>query len=127
MAILSIKNLTISTFIGFNPEELIIKQNVVINLRIEVTVPTVALKSDEPIEIYDYKTLTKQVIALVQDGKFKLLEVLTKKILDLIMQDRRVLRATVEVDKPQALRFTDSVSFEMTADQNIQKNEAGNQ
>jgi D-erythro-7,8-dihydroneopterin triphosphate epimerase len=117
MAIIRIKNLMISTFIGFNPEELVNKQNVVINLEIEVNVPAEALAADEPIGIYDYKTVTKQVITLVQDGNFKLLEVLTKRTLDLIMLDKRVLRAKVEVDKPQALRFADSVSFEMTAAQ----------
>ena len=53
------------------------------------------------------------MIELVQDNRFKLLEVLTKSILDLIMSDLRVKRARVEVDKPHALRFAESVSFEM--------------
>jgi len=115
MAVIRIKNLLISTYIGFNPDELINKQNVEINLEIEVDVPAEALETDEPIGIYDYKVVTKAVIALVQEGNFKLLEVLTRKILTLIMADNRVKRARVEVDKPQALRFAESVSFEMTA------------
>ena len=49
------------------------------------------------------------------DNRFKLLEVLTKNILDLIMLDERVCHARVEVDKPHALRFAESVSFEMEA------------
>ena len=55
------------------------------------------------------------MIALVQEGRFKLLEVLTKKILDLAMEDERVIRAKVEVDKPHALRFAESVSLQMEA------------
>ena len=65
--------------------------------------------------IFDYKTITKKIIALVQEGRFKLLEVLTKNILDLIMEDERVKWAKVEVDKPHALRFAESVSLEMEA------------
>jgi D-erythro-7,8-dihydroneopterin triphosphate epimerase len=53
------------------------------------------------------------VIVLVQDGRFKLLEVLTKNILDLVMEDSRVKKARVEVDKPHALRFAESVSVQL--------------
>jgi D-erythro-7,8-dihydroneopterin triphosphate epimerase len=116
MAIIRVKNLVVSTIIGFNPEELVNKQDVVVNLEIETETPVEAIESDEPIGIYDYKIVTKKVISLVQDGKFKLLEVLTKKILDLIMEDVRVKWAKVEVDKPHALRFAESVSMEMEAE-----------
>ena len=115
MAIIRVKNLLIRTYIGFNPEELVNKQDVLINLEIETDIPEEALEADEPDGIFDYKTITKKVIALVQDGQFKLLEVLTKKILDLAMEDERVLRARVEVDKPHALRFAKSVSVQMEA------------
>ncbi|HPF50222.1 MAG TPA: dihydroneopterin aldolase [Draconibacterium sp.] len=115
MAIIRVKNLLIRTYIGFNPEELVNKQDVIINLEIETDIPEEALEADEPDGIFDYKTITKKIIALVQDGQFKLLEVLTKKILDLAMEDGRVIRARVEVDKPHALRFAESVSVQMEA------------
>lgn len=115
MARIRVKNLLIRTYIGFNPDELVNKQDVVINLEIETDIPDAALEADEPVGIFDYKTITKQVIALVQEGKFKLLEVLTKNILDLIMADEKVKWAKVEVDKPHALRFAESVSLEMEA------------
>ncbi|MCF8363541.1 MAG: dihydroneopterin aldolase [Prolixibacteraceae bacterium] len=115
MAIIRVKNLLIRTFIGFNADELKDKQDVVINYTIEVDVSEQALRQDEPDGIYDYKTITKKVIKMVQEGQFKLLEVLTKKILDEIMEDKRVKWAKVEVDKPHALRFAQSVSFEMEA------------
>lgn len=115
MAIIRVKDLLIRTYIGFNPEELVNKQDVLINLEIETDIPEAALESDEPDGIFDYKTVTKRVISLVQEGRFKLLEVLTKNILDLIMEDERVQRARVEVDKPHALRFAESVSLEMEA------------
>ena len=115
MALIRVKNLLLRTFIGFNPEELANQQDVIINIAIEADIPEQALLADEPVGIYNYKTITKQVIVLVQDNRFKLLEVLTKNILDLIMLDQRVIRARLEVDKPHALRFAESVSFEMEA------------
>lgn len=115
MAKIRVKDLLIRTYIGFNPDELVNKQDVVINLEIETEIPESALKSDEPEDIFNYKVITKKVIALVQEGRFKLLEVLTKRILDTIMEDEKVTRARVEVDKPHALRFAESVSMEMEA------------
>ena len=115
MARIRVKNLLLRTYIGFNPDELVNKQDVVIKLEIEVAIPHEALEADEPEGIYDYKMITKKVIAYVQDGRFKLLEVLTKNLLDMIMEDERVNWAKVEVDKPHALRFAESVSFEMEA------------
>ena len=115
MAVIRVKDLLIRTYIGFNPEEMVNKQDVLINFEIETEIPHSALETDEPAGILDYKTITKKVIALVQDGRFKLLEVMTQKILDLIMEDKKVKRARVEVDKPHALRFARSVSVEMEA------------
>lgn len=115
MAKIRIKNLLIRTYIGFNPDELVNKQDVVINIEIETDIPGAAMEKDEPDGIFDYKTITKKVIALVQEGRFKLLEVLVKKILDLVMEDEKVKWAKVEVDKPHALRFAESVSVEMEA------------
>ena len=115
MARIRVKNLLIRTYIGFNPDELVNKQDVIINLEIEAEIPEEALLSDEPDGIYNYKTITKKVITYVQEGRFKLLEVLTKNLLDMILEDKRVTWAKVEVDKPHALRFAESVSFEMEA------------
>jgi D-erythro-7,8-dihydroneopterin triphosphate epimerase len=115
MACIRVKNLLLRTYIGFNPDEQDNKQDVVINLEIEASVPMAALEMDEPNGIYDYKVITKKIISVVQDGRFKLLETLTKKLLDMIMEDERVSSAKVRVDKPHALRFAESVSFEMEA------------
>ena len=115
MALIRVKNLLLRTYIGFNPEELTNLQDVMINVAIEADIPAEAILADEPDGIYNYKTITKQIIELVQENRFKLLEVLTKNILDLIMKDERVIHAKVEVDKPHALRFAESVSFEMEA------------
>lgn len=117
MARIKVKNLLLRTYIGFNPEELVNKQDVIINFEIETEIPHKTLEVDEPVDILDYKTITKKVISLVQDGRFKLLEVLTQKILDLILEDKKAKWARVEVDKPHALRFAESVSLAMERSQ----------
>lgn len=114
MAIIRIKNLLIRTYIGFNPEELRNKQDVLINMSIKTDL-TNAIKSDEVDNSYNYKTITKKVFAFVQEGKFKMLENLTQQVLDLIMENPNVEWAKVEVDKPHALRFAESVSVELEA------------
>lgn len=112
MAVIRVKNLLIRTYIGFNPDELRNKQDVVINMTIKVNVEE-AIKNDDVENSYNYKTITKKVITLVQEGKFKMLENLTQQILDLILLNPQVEWAKVEVDKPHALRFAESVSIEL--------------
>ena len=114
MAVIRVKNLQVRTIIGFNPEERVNRQDVIINLEIEVDVSG-AVSTDHQDGIYDYKSITKAVIAFVAESKFFLLEKLTNEVLNLVMKDERVLRARVEIDKPHALRFSDSVSVELEA------------
>lgn len=113
MATIRIKNLLLRTYIGFNPEEIENKQDVLINIEIETNLSPETYSSDNKNDVYDYKVVTKQVISLVQEGRFNLLEFLTKQIIDIIMVDERVNRVKVEVDKPHALRFAQSVSVQM--------------
>ena len=112
MAIIRIKNLHVRTIIGFNPEERVNRQDVIINLQIEVDVSK-AVSTDHEDDIYNYKAITKTIIAFVSESKYNLLEKLTHEVLQLVMKDERVIRAKVEIDKPRALRFSDSVSIQL--------------
>ena len=114
MAIIRIKNLHVRTIIGFNPEERVNRQDVIINLEIEVDVSR-AISTDHEEGIYNYKAITKALITFVSESKYNLLEKLTYEVLQLIMKDERVSRAKVEIDKPHALRFSESVSVELEA------------
>lgn len=114
MAIIRIKNLLLRTYIGFNKEEISKLQDVVINVTIDVDLIR-AIKNDSVDNSYNYKIITKNIIALVQGQKFKMLEKLTQSILDEIMKNKKVRFARVEVDKPHALRFAESVSVELEA------------
>jgi len=110
MVKIKVKNLLLRTYIGFNPDELTNKQDVIINFEIGIDIPERVLEEDDPTDICDYKIVTKKIIEMVQEGRFKLLEVLTKKIVDLLLAEDEVKFVRVEVDKPHALRFAESVS-----------------
>lgn len=104
-----ITNLRLRTFIGFNPEEKAKPQDVVIQIEIDHLINEEAFNDDVESAL-NYKTITKAVIQHVEDGRFLLLERLTKDILDICSADPSVTHAAVTIDKPHALRFADSVS-----------------
>lgn len=109
-----IKNLRLRTFVGINPEEQEKRQDVVVNLLLDYDAIQAAC-SDTPEEALNYRTITKQIIDLVENSRFLLLEKLVHDILLLVLGHKAVAWAQVEVDKPHALRFADSVSLTMSA------------
>ena len=116
IATIKIKNLRLRTFIGIKDEEINNQQDVLINVLIRYNADKAI--SENCIEsALNYRTITKQVIELVEDNRFALLERMTHEILSIIMGYQDVIEATVEIDKPYALRYSDSVSISLTAKQ----------
>ena len=111
-AIISIKNLRLRTFIGFNPEEREKQQDVEINIDIHYPVSN-GLLEDDVDSALNYKTITKKVIQYVENGSFLLLEKMVAEVLGLCCDHPQVHYARVSIDKPHALRFADSVSITM--------------
>ena len=111
-ATIKISNLRLRTFIGFNPEELDKKQDVVINIEIRYAISNAALE-DHVHGALNYKTITKEVIRHVENGSFLLLEKLVADVLEICSSHRDVLSSRVTIDKPHALRFADSVSLSL--------------
>lgn len=113
MATIRITDLTLQAIIGTNDWERRIKQEVVINIALELDA-TKPAKSDNIKDTVDYKILTKRIIELVEGSQFYLIERLADRILKLALENKRILSASVRVDKPLALRFAKSVSIELT-------------
>jgi D-erythro-7,8-dihydroneopterin triphosphate epimerase len=107
--LIRIKNLHLRTIIGVNDWERELRQDVIINIEMEFD-GSKAAQSDDLADTVDYKRLKRRIIQMVEASSFQLIERLASEILDLIMENKCVMRATVEVDKPHALRYTDSVS-----------------
>lgn len=110
MARIRVKDLRLRTFIGIKEEEINNKQDVLINLTILYPAND-AVRDNDIDHALNYRTITKAIIQHVEGNRFALLERLTQEILDLVMQQATVRYAEVEVDKPHALRFAESVSI----------------
>ena len=111
--IIRIKDLKLRTIIGCNGWEREKKQDITVNVTIE-TDASEAVRSDDLKDSVDYREITKDIIEGVEKTEFFLLERLAGFIIGVVMKNRRVSAATVEVDKPHALRFAESVSVELT-------------
>lgn len=114
MVTIRIKNLRLRTYIGFNDDEQQKRQDVVINVCFSYEADEAA-EADDVKYAVNYRTITKEIIGLVEEQRFMLLERLAADVLELVMSRSSVIFAEVEVDKPHALRFSDSVSATMTA------------
>jgi len=112
IATIKIKDLRLRTYIGFNEEERIKKQDLTINILLRYDAGD-SSKTDAVDDACNYKILTKSIIELVENHSFNLLEKMAADILGLVKQEEKVLYAQVEIDKPHALRFADSVSLMM--------------
>ena len=114
MARIRIKDLRLRTYIGIYEDEIRNKQDILINI-------TLLYPADDAVQINEishalnYRTITKEIIQHVEENRFALLERLTQDVLDCVMRHQRVRYAEVEVDKPHALRFSESVSVTLNA------------
>lgn len=114
VGLIKIKDLRLRAIIGFNDWERKKKQDVIINIKLGFELGN-SIISDRVEDTLDYKVITKKIIKSVEESDFNLLEKLTQMILDIVMENQRVLWAKVKVEKPFALRFSDSVSIKLTA------------
>ena len=109
-----IKNLRLRTVIGIYDWEKKEPQDVIINVMFDFD-GTRAAETDDIQYTVDYKRMKKRIIHEVESSAFQLIERLAQHILNIVMDDEKVDSARVEVDKPHALRFADSVSVTCSA------------
>ena len=109
---IQIQDLLLRAIIGINDEERRNRQDVLINVTLHADTRA-AGRSDDMADAVNYRTLTKRIIALVEDSPFYLVEKLAAEIAALCLDDPRVERADVRVEKPGALRFARSVGVEI--------------
>ena len=108
-AIIHVRNLRLRSYIGFNPEEKEKKQDVVINLELAYVCEPCVFE-DRVEGALNYRTITKDIIARVENGRFLLLERLAGEVLAACSRHPETRHARVTIDKPHALRFAESVS-----------------
>ena len=108
--LLKLKNLRLKTVIGIHAWENDIDREIIINIEIKLSAqPVIASNNIE--DTIDYDTVTTQIKNLVSENRFGLIETMTKAILDKIMEDERILRCKVEIDKVGAIQSLESASI----------------
>lgn len=107
---IEIRNLRLRALIGFSPHELDAPQDIVVNLRIGVEGRR-AGETDEPADAFNYRTIAKAIIAFVESSRFSLVEKLAEEIARLAIVDYSAPYIEVSVEKPGALRHSDSVGL----------------
>ncbi|SVC03354.1 uncharacterized protein METZ01_LOCUS256208 [marine metagenome] len=96
--------------IGINPDERKNLQDVLINIVLYVD-SHLAAKSDDISDSANYRTITKEIIKLVESSKFYLIEKLASEIATICLKSQQVETVSVNVQKPTALRFAKSVGI----------------
>jgi dihydroneopterin aldolase/D-erythro-7,8-dihydroneopterin triphosphate epimerase len=107
-----IRDLALRCIIGIFPEEREKVQDVMINVTMECDIPN-AGRSDRIEDTVDYKAINKNIIRMVEDSEFNLIETMAETIADICLERDRVREVRVVVDKPGALRFARSVAVEV--------------
>ncbi len=95
--------------IGIFPDERENKQDVCINLVLHADLRK-AGETDRIEDTVDYKAIKKKVLDRVEASSFFLVERLAAEVASICLEDPRVRRVEVTVDKPGALRFARSVA-----------------
>ncbi|MBW2472276.1 MAG: dihydroneopterin aldolase [Deltaproteobacteria bacterium] len=105
-----IKDLVVRGIIGINPDERVNRQDVLVNITMWADTSRAAA-TDDIDDAVNYKTTTKRVIAHIEEGEPMLVERLVQELADICLEDERVEKVEVTVEKPGALRFARSVGI----------------
>ncbi len=110
-----IKDLLLRGIIGINDDERVNKQDILINLVMYANTRPAA-DSDDISDAINYRTITKRIIAHLEESADFLVEKLVEDIARFIILDYNVDRVVLRVEKPGALRFAKSVGVEIDRD-----------
>lgn len=105
---IEIKDLLLRGIVGVNESERRKRQDILINLVMTTDTRPVAA-ADSLDGGLNYRTVSKQVIALVEESGFHTVEKLAEQIARLVVTGHPVASVQVTVEKPGALRFARSV------------------
>lgn len=108
--IIKIKNFKFTTILGIYDWEKTVERAIVINATIE-TDHDQARFTNNIKDTIDYHQLIMKIENLLTHTKFKLIEEMVQQTLDLIMEDERVKKCEVEIDKVGIIDNVESFSI----------------
>jgi FolB domain-containing protein len=107
-----IKDILARGIIGINKWEREKPQDILIDIMLYFAEPDQA-RPDDIAEYIDYSLMTKKVIHIAETAQRFTVEALAEDIAQICLDNPKVLKATVRVEKPGAVRFTKSVGVEI--------------
>jgi FolB domain-containing protein len=107
-----IKDLLLNGIIGINPSERTDKQDILINLELSVDTHK-AGQSDNIQDCVNYRSVTKRIIAHIEQVQRFTVEALAADIANICFEFDGVEAVCVTVEKPGALRFARSVGVQI--------------
>jgi len=107
--LIRIKNLRLKTILGVHAWEAHVDREIIINAELE-TNHLDSLTSDNIADTIDYDIIINKIKRLVATKKFKLIEKMAVEIMREIMEDKRISRCRLEVDKVGVVDSVDSFS-----------------
>ena len=107
-----IKDLMVRGIIGINDWERVTIQDILINIVLFADLQR-ACESDDINDCVNYRTIAKKVRAHAENAKRYTVEALAGDIARLCLEDPLVRKVRVRVEKPGAVRFSNSVGVEI--------------
>lgn len=107
-----IKDLIARGIIGVNDPEREKPQEILINITLFVDVNR-AGETDKIEDTVNYRTLAKKALAHAESAKRFTVEALAADIAKICLEDKKVQKVCVRVEKPGAVRFSRSVGVEI--------------
>lgn len=107
-----IRDLLVRGVIGLSDQERANPQDILINITLFADI-TRAGQSDSIDDCVNYRTVAKKVIAHAEKAARFTVEALASDIARLCLEDERVQKVCVRVEKPGAVRFARSVGVEI--------------
>ena len=110
MDIVYIRDLKVDTVIGIFDWERRIRQTVSLDLEMATDIRAAAA-SDSIDDALDYKAVGKRLISFIQDSEFQLVETLSEKVAEIVLQEFAVPWLRLRLSKPGALRGSQDVGI----------------
>jgi len=110
---ISVRDLDVAWSIGVFDHEHHRMQPIRINLDLEAA-PLTDWNSDDYAHVPCYAEIAERIQSMALEGHVKLVETLAHRIAEMCLEDARILKASVRVEKPEALANAASVGVEVT-------------
>ena len=107
-----IKDFIIQEIIGIHEHEKTKKQKIKFNIVVDVNQNTVPNEKNIK-SIVDYEKITNKLENLVKNKKYNFLESLAEDSFKEIFEDKRINSVEIKIEKPDAIKNTDSVGVEV--------------